>query len=591
MGRGAPGTATAADLEDVHGRLHRWARVVRTQAMAALAETITIGEELPARVSAPPGRAGADRPPPRRRAVPPRGHRRRPGATALATWLRRRIAEARAGDEDQDRARRLESDHLAVQVLTVHRSKGLEFPIVYLPDLWDVVQPRKNQPAAFHDSSGDRRLDVGLLGRDYQQHVLAKIAEERGEDLRLLYVALTRARHQAVMWWAGANMASCAPLTRLLLDRAADGAIGLGLDATPSDKAMTDALREVAAGSRPHQRRHRDVGRRHAVRAGSRARVGARGPALPPRRSTTRGGAPPTPRWRPTPRSIACRWARRPRTSCSPTSLPPTRRPPRHARRRPSATGDAGGPRGRHGGPSRSRAGRLRGGRPPGRTARAPAERDRPLRTGLGALPDVAAGLAAALATPVGPVLDGRALTSIPRADRLDELAFELPLAGGDAPSGHVTLGRLAAELQHHLAPDDPLREYADLLATPGIGGSFRGYLTGTIDLVCRWRAENGRWRFALADYKTNRLPDYGQAAMLAEMQDKHYVLQALIYLVALHRHLRARLPGYDADRDLAGAAYLFVRGMSPDADPGDGVVAWQPSSALLDAMSGAFDG
>jgi exodeoxyribonuclease V beta subunit len=211
--------------------------------------------------------------------------------------------------------------------------------------------------------------------------------------------------------------------------------------------------------------------------------------------------------------------------------------------------------------------------------------------TGLGALPDVAAGLAAALATPVGPVLDGRALTSIPRADRLDELAFELPLAGGDDPSGHVTLGRLAAELQNHLAPDDPLREYADLLATPGIGGSFRGYLTGTIDLVCRWRAENGRWRFALADYKTNRLPDYGQAAMLAEMQDKHYVLQALIYLIALHRHLRARLPGYDADRDLAGAAYLFVRGMSPDADPGDGVVAWQPSSALLDAMSGAFDG
>ena len=142
-----------------------------------------------------------------------------------------------------------------------------------------------------------------------------------------------------------------------------------------------------------------------------------------------------------------------------------------------------------------------------------------------------------------------------------------------------MTLGRLAAELQHHLAPDDPLRAYADLLATPGLGGSFRGYLTGTIDLVCRWRAEDGRWRFALADYKTNRLPDYGQAAMLAEMQDKHYLLQALIYLVALHRHLRARLPGYDADRDLAGAAYLFVRGMTPDADRGrrrDGVATVQ---------------
>ena len=78
---------------------------------------------------------------------------------------------------------------------------------------------------------------------------------------------------------------------------------------------------------------------------------------------------------------------------------------------------------------------------------------------------------------------------------------------------------------------------------------------------------------------------------MLAEMQDKHYLLQALIYLVALHRHLGTRLPGYDPDRHLAGAAYLFVRGMEPSAGPGDGVVAWQPSGALLDAMSGAFDG
>ena len=241
-------TATPADLEDVHGRLHRWARVVRTQGMAALAETITIGEELPARVLAA---AGGERALTDLRHVAELLHRAGTadglGATALATWLRRRIAEARVGDEDQDRARRLESDHLAVQVLTVHRSKGLEFPIVYLPDLWDVVQPRKNQPAAFHDASGDRRLDVGLVGRDYQEHVLAQRAEERGEDLRLLYVALTRARHQAVMWWAGANMASCAPLTRLLLDRDADGAIGLGLDATPTDEAMTEALREVAA--------------------------------------------------------------------------------------------------------------------------------------------------------------------------------------------------------------------------------------------------------------------------------------------------------------------------------------------------------
>jgi len=585
-------TATPADLEEIHGRLHRWARVLRTQGMAALAETVTIGEQLPARVLAT---AGGERALTDLRHVAELLHRAGTadglGATALATWLRRRIAEARAGDEDQDRARRLESDHLAVQVLTVHRSKGLEFPIVYLPDLWDIVRPRSGAPAAFHDENGVRRLDVGLIGGDYRRHVTAQIAEERVEDVRLLYVALTRARHQAVMWWAGTQMAAGAPLTRLLLDRDESGAVGLGLDATPSDDAISDALGEVAA------------------RAPGRISV-----------DTARWGEP-------TPLEL----------DAEPESGLEVRRFDRtldRAWRRTSYSALAAGAK-EHRVPVGSEveddlladeplADEDERAVPEGATAlqAMPAGRDvgtvihrvleqadftadelpaellahleaAAARTGtdLGPLADVATGLAAALDMPVGPVLDGRALTAIPRADRLDEMAFELPLAGGDVPSGSVTLGRLAAVLQEHLGPDDPLRPYADVLATPGLGWSFRGFLTGSIDLVCRWRGGDDRWRFALLDYKTNRLASYGQPAMLAEMHDKHYVLQALIYLVALHRHLRARLSGYDADHDLAGAAYLFVRGTRPGAEPGDGVVAWRPSGALLDALSGAFDG
>ncbi len=91
-------------------------------------------------------------------------------------------------------------------MLTIHRSKGLEFPVVYLPFLWEPGYiPRGAHPVFFHDpEAGDERtIDVGLQGIGFWRHQQQYLLEQRGEDLRLAYVALTRARHQAVVWWAG----------------------------------------------------------------------------------------------------------------------------------------------------------------------------------------------------------------------------------------------------------------------------------------------------------------------------------------------------------------------------------------------------
>jgi exodeoxyribonuclease V beta subunit len=202
------------------------------------------------------------------------------------------------------------------------------------------------------------------------------------------------------------------------------------------------------------------------------------------------------------------------------------------------------------------------------------------------------------------------------RADRLDEVTFELPLVGGDEPTGRLTLEAIGAVLAEHLPAGDPLAGYATRLADPVLRPTVRGYLTGSIDLVIRARTGSGTvlasaikvpdpdLAFAVVDYKTNWLAGPGEAlsawhhrpsALAHEMQHAHYGLQALLYTVALHRYLRWRLPGYDADRHLAGVLYLFLRGMTGADVPRIGgapcgVFAWRPPGSLVTALSDVLD-
>jgi exodeoxyribonuclease V beta subunit len=214
----------------------------------------------------------------------------------------------------------------------------------------------------------------------------------------------------------------------------------------------------------------------------------------------------------------------------------------------------------------------------------------------LGDAAAVVAGLRASIETPLG---DGTRLRDLARADRLDELDFEFPLVGGDEPTGRLALDTIAAVLREHLPPGDPLVGYAERLGDPALRQAVRGYVTGSIDLVAR-----AGGRFTVVDYKTNWLAASGEeltawhhrpAALAGEMERGHYGLQALLYLVALHRYLRWRLPGYDPAEHLGGVKYLFVRGMVGAETPvveGSpcGVFAWHPPASLVTALSDALD-
>jgi exodeoxyribonuclease V beta subunit len=102
-----------------------------------------------------------------------------------------------------------------------------------------------------------------------------------------------------------------------------------------------------------------------------------------------------------------------------------------------------------------------------------------------------------------------------------------------------------------------------------------RGFLNGFIDLVCRHEG-----RFWLFDWKTNFLGnacgDYHPAALAADMAHHHYRLQYHLYLVALDRYLRRRLPDYDYERHCGGVYYLYLRGLN-GRDAATGVYADRP--------------
>ncbi|WP_407319349.1 UvrD-helicase domain-containing protein [Isoptericola halotolerans] len=571
------------------------------------------------------------------------------GPQALTAWLRRRIAEAQ-GDFDEERSRRLETDAAAVQVVTVHASKGLEFGVVYVPYAWDRWVPSSPDVLRFHDEHGRRTLHVGgPASPGYDAALDRGRAEEAGEDLRLLYVALTRARHQVVAHWAPSKASSArGALTRVLLAERL-------LEGEPERHATTRQMRDDEA---------RAAFDAVAARSGGTVSV-EEVPADP----STRRWQPPV---RHLPTLAVSTLDRLPDASWRRSSYTALTAGAHHG---PAGHGfAAGGPAGVSAAagvtsepedvgvgvedePTERADDVLPVGTPDGPAAGAGADLPSPM-SGLPAgatfgtlvheilehvdtaapdldaellahctrasaasrLPDadparLAAALAVVARTPLGPLAAGATLADVHPRDRLAELEFELPLAGGDRHgtvhgAGHgAGLADVAALLDRHLGGDDPFAAYPEMLVALAAADphppALRGYLTGSIDAVLRVAGPDGTPRFLVVDYKTNRLgvpdapltaADYRPAATVDAMLGAHYPLQLVLYLVGLHRYLRWRLPGYDPDVHLGGGLYLFVRGMcgpatpvGPDGAP-HGVVAWVPPAGLVPALSDLLD-
>ncbi|MDH3330664.1 MAG: UvrD-helicase domain-containing protein, partial [Desulfobulbaceae bacterium] len=141
------------------------------------------------------------------------------GMDSLIRWFCDQIH-----DPEPDRANqqlRLESDENLVRIITIHKAKGLEYPIIFLPYLWRARPVKKDRIFSFHEPGTYRIL--ADLGTDDPDHYRLAEQERLAEDLRLLYVAITRARHMCCFNWGRINGLESTPLAWLLHRNGAAG--------------------------------------------------------------------------------------------------------------------------------------------------------------------------------------------------------------------------------------------------------------------------------------------------------------------------------------------------------------------------------
>ncbi|MBA3919742.1 MAG: exodeoxyribonuclease V subunit beta [Gemmatimonas sp.] len=527
-------------------------------------------------------------------------------------WLRTQMAEAEEqGDRPGNRPvteLRLESDADAVQIVTVHKSKGLEYDVVYCPTLWSAYPVQPDAPVLVHEQDGVV-LDHGSPQRPARQAPADR--ERLAEESRLLYVALTRARFRTVVGWGPithrkrGDVAAQSALSWLLFDAAVGGVPDSGaVSALPMAAALAASPQVWQAHLEAVIAAHRDLMAMETadstlVSPLSLARAIVQ-PApvvrtlpdepTPDRRFDTYRIASFTSLSRPLAGAAAVRDVDDPNegTGTAPSEDGPVLSPRDLPREDFRAF-----PAGREAGialhalfehsafdetPAMLRpmvvqhlhdAGLLQA--PPEIDLRVNAVVDMMQRT---------------LGTPIP--LDASGLPSFAlrevRGDRArHEWQFLLPMGAQDAA---VTRDRLALAFAQHGV--GPVSEYAEALRALG-PTQLHGYLTGFVDLLFE---HDGRWW--VVDWKSNQLGTspaaYTADALTAVMVDHHYILQYHLYLTAAYRFLRHRMPDFEYDRHMGGAAYAFLRGFgSFNPAPGQGWFVDRPPRELIEALSAAF--
>jgi exodeoxyribonuclease V beta subunit len=471
---------------------------------------------------------------------------------ALCGWLREQIGDtAPAGDEHQ---LRLESDDDAVLLATVHKSKGLEYPIVFCPFLWKPGDPKNRREILFHDPVNENRLTLDLLKNrpDPDDHDSMASQESMAESLRGLYVALTRAQNRCYVYAGNISGFDESPLAHLL------GAASTDLESSALQAlvaqsggainvTMVDPATDQAFAIQP-------------VRKENVEELSARrfsGTVSNTRMITSFTGL------------TAGRAEEEPDRDAVEVNEPA-----------PETQGGANDLAGFERG---LRAGVFLHDILEHLDFQAPEQIDRVVRQklathglkGNGLHEALCAQLQVLLQAPlVTPLEPGLTLSRISPAERLSEVEFSHPITSlqeDQLQEIFVKHGGLALPVEFP-------KSLGRLHFRP-----VEGFMRGFIDLLFRFQS-----RYYIVDWKSNwlgnRLSDYDETGIQGSMLQHSYFLQYHLYTVAADLYLRRRVSGYEYDKQFGGVFYIFFRGLDP-SKAGRGIFYHLPPAALISAL------
>lgn len=472
---------------------------------------------------------------------------------------------------------RLESDEKAVKIITIHKSKGLEFPIVFCPFTWDGSKiTNARDDIAFHDENADMRftLDLGSDQKDLNR--LAAEKELLAENMRLFYVALTRAKHRCYVVWGRINEA----------ETSAPAYIFHQPENLPDENIVTSIGDHVKSLSD-------EVMQNELTRLQNRSAGTIQIAPLPVDQlaaplsyddqkfdlSLQQFNANIDRQWRVSSfSSLVYRHSYE--IDLADYDALPGQSPgklEKMARPEPIAP-----------------IFNFPGGRKAGMffhhvfenldfTQKEKSPMQNLVADSLSNFdyerewqPTICDMIERVISVPLDPSPRDFTLSHIPQTDRLNELEFYFPIKSISIQK----LNSLFSKYQGKPVPNAFPEQIEKLTFAP-----MRGFMKGFIDLVFRFEE-----KFYLVDWKSNhlgnRVEDYDQQKLHAEMTSQYYFLQYYIYTLALDKYLKLRQPDYRYERNFGGVFYIFLRGVEPQKGTEFGIYRDNPSGEFIEELS-----